>query len=159
MRSRWCRTLELREHEPLRALPVARRVLAVTVEAAQALVLASGGLGILALTVALTRTGALGLRYGLGWLAVSLLVLVMAGLGSSGVVAAVARQFRLTPTGFILLTVAGFLLLLCLQVSVSLSRLERTNRVLLRETALLAARFDELTRPGACGQDVQTRGD
>lgn len=125
----------------------------MTVEVAQALILAAGGLGILATTVVLTRTGALGLRYGLGWLAVSLLVLLMAGFGSSGLVAAVARQFRLTPTGFILMAVAGFLLLLCLQMSVALSRLERTNRVLLREAALLAARVDALTAVRGDGHD------
>jgi hypothetical protein len=104
----------------------------------QAVLVGAGGCGLLALTVSLTRRGLLSLRYGLGWIVVS--VAIVLGAVMLGLVHPLARAVGATPTGFMLGGVGVFLLLLVLQLSISLSGLQSAIRDLSEATALLEAR-------------------
>jgi hypothetical protein len=134
----------------------------VTGAAVQALLLATAGAGLLLATIWLTRRGLLSLRFGLGWLALSGAVMLGAVVGAFDLVRPLARVLRLTPTGLVVGGVAGFLLLVSLQLSSALSSAERTNRRLLQEVALLEQRVMQLElgqqpRPGTARRRAASR--
>jgi hypothetical protein len=107
----------------------------------------AGGLILLASTVRLVRRQYLSIRYGLGWMAVSLLAIVGAPLLVlfSGKVTALG----FTPTGFSLGVLAAFLGLVCLQLSISLSGVQRALQDLSETAGLMEQRLKELERDKA----------
>src|SRR3954454_16952833 len=112
--------------------------------ATQLLLSVAGGLILLASTVRLVRRQYLSIRYGLGWMAVSVLAIVGAPLlvlFSSKVTA-----LGFTPTGFSLGILGAFLGLVCLQLSISLSGVQRALQDLSESTGLLEQRLRELER-------------
>jgi uncharacterized protein DUF2304 len=112
--------------------------------APQALAVGAFGVALIAVIVMLTRRGALSLRFGLGWLVVA--VIVAASSVFLGVVAPVARFLHTTPTGLLLVGMSGFLLLLALNLSVSVSALQDAVRDLSESNALLEERLQEVER-------------
>lgn len=112
----------------------------------QALLLAAAGAVVLSMTVGLTRRGALSLRFGVGWLSLSCVVMLGAAVGALDLVRPAAKFLHLTPTGLVVGGVGAFLLVVSLQLSSALSHLERTSRRLLQETALLEQRVVQLER-------------
>jgi uncharacterized protein DUF2304 len=112
----------------------------------QAVAVAVGGAVLFVAAVRLTRRGLLSLRYGLGWLGVAT---VIAGASVVlGLVPPIARALHMTPTGFLLASVSAFMLLLCLQLSISLSGLQQSVRDLSEANALLEARLQEAPTHG-----------
>lgn len=105
-----------------------------------------GALALLCSTVLLVRWRLLSIRYGLGWITVS-----AAGIAVGPLLAALtpeARKLGFTPTGFAAGVFIVFLLLLCLQLSVSLSGLHRAIQDLSEHSALVEERLRRLERSG-----------
>ncbi len=117
--------------------------------AKQALVLALGGLAIMAVILRLARGRLLTTRYALGWLGVGALVALAAVL--MPFVGRIGRLANMTPTA-VLLTFSSLLLLaISVQLSISVSLLQERLRATAEAHALLASRLAELEardRPG-----------
>lgn len=111
---------------------------------AQLLLAVLGGLALLASTIRLVRRGLLSIRYGLGWMAVSLLAI----FGAPLLVLFSDRVTSLgfTPTGFSLGVLAGFLGLVCMQLSISLSGVQHALQDLTEHAGLTEQRLRELER-------------
>jgi hypothetical protein len=105
-------------------------------------ILMAGAAALMLLTVVLVRRRLLSIRYGLGWLAVSLIGFVGAPLLS--VFASRVESLGFTPTGFSLGIFIGFLGLVCLQLSISLSGLHSAVQDLAEHAALVEARVGAL---------------
>jgi Na+/melibiose symporter-like transporter len=103
-----------------------------------------GGFALLASTIRLVRKQLLSIRYGLGWMAVAVLAIVGAPLLVlfSGKVTA----FGFTPTGFSFGVLALFLGLVCLQLSISLSGVQRALQDLSESSGLMEQRLRALER-------------
>jgi hypothetical protein len=101
-----------------------------------------GALGLMVSTVFLVRHRMLSLRYGFGWLAISLIGILGAPLLS--LAAAQVKHLGFTPTGFSLGIFIVFLILICLQLSISLSGLHRAVQDLAEYSALTEHRLSEL---------------
>lgn len=98
----------------------------------------AGALGLMASTVVLVRRHLLSIRYGLGWLAVSL-----GGILGAPVLSALASRVSdlgFTATGFSLGIFVAFLGLVCLQLSVSLSGLHSAIQDLAEHAAFVEER-------------------
>jgi hypothetical protein len=108
----------------------------------QALIVMAGAIALMFSTVILVRRRMLSIRYGLGWLAVSLVGLVGAPLLT--VVVPQVRHLGFTPTGFSLGILIAFLGLICLQLSISLSGFHRAIQDLTEHAALVEHRLREL---------------
>ena len=107
--------------------------------AIQSLLVAGGAVAMFSIVFALSRRGLLSLRYALGWMAVStLLVLVAIAIGLIG---GVGKTLPFTPTGLIAVVGLGFLLLITLQLSISLSGHQEAIRELSEANALLEERL------------------
>jgi hypothetical protein len=106
----------------------------------QAWSIVAGGVGLLASTVVLVRMRLLSIRYGLGWLSLSLLAI--AGAPVLEALAPHVDSLGLTPTGFSLGTLALFLGLVCLQLSISLSGVQQV----LQDLAEHAAHVEQRVR-------------
>jgi Na+/melibiose symporter-like transporter len=104
----------------------------------QAILIESGAMLLLVSTILLVRRRLLSIRYGLGWIAVSLCGLVGAPL--LVLLSQQARNLGFTPTGFSLGIFIIFLGLLCLQLSVSLSGLHHAIQDLAEYCALVEER-------------------
>jgi hypothetical protein len=106
-----------------------------------------GGLAMFGLVFWLSRRQLLSLRYALGWMGVStLLVLAAAGLALAG---GISTSLPLTPTGLLSAVGLAFVLLITLQLSISLSGLQEAIRELSEANALLEerlARVEEVER-------------
>ena len=107
--------------------------------AIQSLFLAGGAVVMFSIVFALSRRGLLSLRYALGWMAVSTLLglaaIVIALIGGIG------KSFPFTPTGLIAVVGLGFLLMITLQLSISLSGHQEAIRELSEANALLEERL------------------
>jgi uncharacterized protein DUF2304 len=101
-------------------------------------ILMAGAAALMLSTTVLVRRRLLSIRYGLGWLAVSLIGFVGAPLLS--VFASLVDGLGFTPTGFSLGIFILFLGLVCLQLSISLSGLHSAVQDLAEHTALVEAR-------------------
>ncbi|PTL59909.1 DUF2304 family protein [Paraconexibacter algicola] len=110
----------------------------------QAIVSMIGALGLLSSTVVLVRLRLLSIRYGLGWIAVSLLGLLGAPL--LDVLSGEVSTLGFTATGFSLGIVIIFLGLVCLQLSISLSGVHRSVQDLTEHAALVEHRLRLLER-------------
>ena len=109
---------------------------------AQAVGIMLAGLVLLASTVRLVRLQLLSIRYGLGWMAVALAAIVGAPL--LDVLSEQVEEFGFTPTGFSLGIFILFLGLVCLQLSMSVSALNRSIQDLGEYSALVERRLAEL---------------
>lgn len=107
----------------------------------QLAVLMAGAASLTVSTVVLVRRRLLSIRYGMGWLAVSLLGLVGAPL-LSALSERVGSVF--TPTGFSLGIFIAFLGLVCLQLSITLSGLHGSVQDLAEHAALVEQRVRTL---------------
>jgi hypothetical protein len=115
--------------------------------AVQSLLVALGGVGLLVGVFLLARHGLLSLRYALGWMAVSLLLLAAAIL--LVLIGGISHSLPITPTGLLAGVGLAFLLVVCLQLSISLSGQQEAIRELSESNALLGERlqrFEERIR-------------
>jgi hypothetical protein len=116
--------------------------------AVQSMLVALGGLGLLVGVFLLARRGLLSLRYALGWMAVSVLL-----LGAAVVlvlIGGISHSLPITPTGLLAAVGLAFLLVVCLQLSISLSGQQDAIRELSEANALLGERlkrFEDQMRP------------
>jgi hypothetical protein len=108
----------------------------------QAAIVMAGAAALMVSTVALVRLRMLSIRYGMGWLAVSLGGLVGAPLLT--LLTTHVESLGFTPTGFSLGIFVAFLGLVCLQLSISLSGLHSAVQDLTEHAALVEARVREL---------------
>jgi GT2 family glycosyltransferase len=108
----------------------------------QAVIMMAGAVGLMVSTGVLVRRRMLSIRYGLGWLTVSLLGL--AGAPLLGVITAQVRHLGFTATGFSLGVLIAFLGLICLQLSISVSGLHGAIQDLSEHAALVELRLHEL---------------
>lgn len=108
----------------------------------QALVVITGAGLLLASSVVLVRLRLLSIRYGLGWIAVSLLG--MAGAPVLDVLSSQVEDLGFTATGFSLGIVILFLGLVCLQLSISLSGIHHSVQDLTEHAALVEQRLRTL---------------
>lgn len=108
----------------------------------QTLIVMLGALLLMLSTLRLVRLRLLSIRYGIGWL----LVAVIGFVGAPVLTLIVTRLelFGFTPTGFSLGVFIGFLGLVCLQLSVSLSGMHRAVQDLAEHSAHVEARLRRL---------------
>jgi hypothetical protein len=116
----------------------------MTILIRQAILVSLTGLGLVGLSLLLSRRGLLSFRYGVGWLVVGLM-LIVGGLGL-GLVDPIAKSLGVTPTTLVLVGVASGLLAICLQLSISLSGSREHIRDLVETIALLDARVQALEK-------------
>jgi hypothetical protein len=110
--------------------------------AVQSLLVALGGLGMLTGVFVLARRGLLSLRYALGWMAVSALVVVAALV--LVLVGGISNSLPLTPTGLLASVGLAFLVVISLQLSISLSGQQEAIRELSEANALLGERLQRV---------------
>jgi hypothetical protein len=108
----------------------------------QVVLIILGGVTLLGSTVALVRRQLLSIRYGIGWLAVSLLAIC--GAPALQLLATQVAAFGLTPTGFSLGVLIAFLGVISLQLSISLSSTQRVLQDLAEHAALVEQRLRDL---------------
>lgn len=108
----------------------------------QVAIIMAGAAALMVSTTILVRRRLLSIRYGLGWLAVSLAGFVGAPL--LGVFASLVAGLGFTATGFSLGVFITFLGLVCLQLSISLSGLHSAVQDLAEYAALVEARVGTL---------------
>lgn len=108
----------------------------------QAALVALGGLGMFLVVFELSRRGLLSLRYALGWMGVSMLLV---GVGVLLVlVGGLSESLPFTPTGLLAAVGLAFVLLITLQLSISLSGEQEAIRQLSEANALLEERVNRL---------------
>jgi len=107
--------------------------------AIQSSLVAGGAVVMFAIVFALSRRGLLSLRYALGWMGVSALLVVAAIV--IGLVGGIGKTLPFTPTGLIAVVGLAFLLLITLQLSISLSGHQEAIRELSEANALLEERL------------------
>jgi hypothetical protein len=119
----------------------------------QAALIMAGAAALVVSTTVLVRRRLLSIRYGLGWLAVSVIAFVGAPLLS--LFAPIVEDLGFTATGFSLGVFIVFLGLVCLQLSISLSGLHGAVQDLAEYAALVEARVGalEAERDGAQPED------
>lgn len=108
----------------------------------QALFVLAGGLALLTSTVRLVRARLLTIRYGIGWSVAALFAIVGAPLLE--VLSGVVDDLGMTPTGFSLGIFILCLGLICVQLSVSVSGMQRVAQNLGEYSALLERRVAAL---------------
>jgi Uncharacterized conserved protein (DUF2304) len=127
----------------------------------EAAILMVGAAALMVSTVVLVRRRLLSIRYGLGWLTVSIAGFL--GTPLLSVAASHVRHLGITPTGFSLGVLIAFLGLICLQLSISLSGLHRAVQDLSEHAALIEQRVRELEKepslehePAHAGGEIPT---
>lgn len=111
----------------------------------QAVIIMAGGVLLLLSTALLVRAGLLSIRYGLGWT-----VLAIFGVLGAPVLELLANrvsELGFTSTGFSLGVLIVFLGLICLQLSTTVSGLQRAVQDLAEYSALLEQRVRRLEPP------------
>jgi hypothetical protein len=111
--------------------------------AKQAIVLAFGGLVMMALLVRLSRRRLITPRYAFGWIGVAGLIVVGASL--MPFVGRIGKTVDMSPTGVLLAMSTALLVAITVQLSISVSQLQERLRSTAEAQALLARRLDELT--------------
>ena len=112
--------------------------------AIQLSLVAAGGVAMFALVFWFSRRQLLSLRYALGWMGVSALLILAAIV--LALVGGVSDSLPLTPTGLLSALGIGFLLLITLQLSISLSGHVEAIRELSEANALLEERLARVER-------------
>jgi hypothetical protein len=120
----------------------------MSVEAALAM---GGAVALTISTVVLVRRRMLSLRYGLGWLGVSVLGFV--GTPLLTIASGPVKHLGFTRTGFSLGVLIAFLGLICLQLSISLSGLHRAIQDLSEHAALVEQRLRDVEGRTDSGPD------
>jgi hypothetical protein len=110
--------------------------------AIQAALVACGGLGMFLVVFELSRRGLLSLRYALGWMGVSVLLVAVGVL--LVLVGGLSESLPFTPTGLLAAVGLAFVLLITLQLSISLSGEQEAIRQLSEANALLEERVYRL---------------
>ena len=110
----------------------------------QSALVALGGLGMFAVVFTLSRRQLLSLRYALGWMSVSAL-LVIAALVLL-LIGGISESLPITPTGLLAAIGLAFVLAITLQLSISLSGHQDAIRQLSETNALLEERVARLER-------------
>ena len=110
--------------------------------AIQCLLVAAGAVVMFSTVFALSRRGLLSLRYALGWMAVSTLLVIVAI--AIALVGGIGKSLPFTPTGLIAVVGLGFLLVITLQLSISLSGHQEAIRELSEANALLEERLSQV---------------
>ena len=118
----------------------------------QGLLIAAGGFGLLVLTAALARRRLLSLRYALGWVGVSAFIVGAAIL--TPLVTPLADQFSMTGTAVFLAAASAVLVLVCIQLSITVSGLHAQLRDVIEANALLEARVVAVEGGPAVGGDA-----
>lgn len=108
----------------------------------EAAIVMAGAATLMVSTVVLVRRRLLSIRYGLGWLTVSIIGFI--GTPLLSVATSQVRHLGFTPTGFSLGVLIAFLGLVCLQLSISLSGLHRAIQDLSEYAALIEQRVSAL---------------
>lgn len=121
---------------------------------AQAVLVMAAAAALMLSTFALVRRRLLSVRYGLGWLAVSLAGFVGAPVLS--LLSAHVDELGFTQTGFSLGLFVGFLGLVCLQLSISLSGLHSAVQDLAEHAALVEERLRQLELESADDAEAAT---
>jgi Na+/melibiose symporter-like transporter len=121
----------------------------------QAVIIMAGAAALMVSTTILVRRRLLSIRYGLGWLAVSVVGFVGAPLLS--VFASLVEGLGFTATGFSLGIFIVFLGLVCLQLSISLSGLHGAVQDLAEHAALVEARVNALEAEREAGEVEERR--
>jgi hypothetical protein len=116
-------------------------------------IMMAGAAALMVSTVVLVRRRLLSIRYGFGWLTVSIIGFV--GTPLLGVAAAHVQHLGVTPTGFSLGVLIAFLGLICLQLSISLSGLHRAVQDLSEHAALIEQRVRELEGEPALAREPE----
>ena len=117
----------------------------------QELVIALGGVGLAVFALLIARKHLLTLRYTVGWVVLAVVMTLSALL--AGFVEPLANAVGMTATGVLLALASGTLLLICIQLSISVSGLSSQLRELIEANALLAARVEELAIGEAPSQE------
>ncbi len=104
----------------------------------QALVVGVGAIVMFLIVFVLSRRQLLSLRYALGWMAVSALLLLLAIV--TALTGGIGSSLPFTPTGLISALGLAFLALIALQLSISLSGHQEAIRELSEANALLEER-------------------
>ncbi len=117
----------------------------------QELVIALGGVGLAVFVLLIARKHLLTLRYTVGWVVLAVVMTLSALL--AGFVEPLANAVGMTATGVLLALASGTLLLICIQLSISVSGLSSQLRELIEANALLAARVEELAIGEAASQE------
>jgi hypothetical protein len=112
---------------------------------AQAVLIALGGVLLLGSTIILVRRQLLTIRYGLGWSVAALFAIVGAPI-LDALADHVVRDFGFTPTGFSLGVFISCLAAICVQLSISVSGMQRVAQDLGEYSALLEQRVRALER-------------
>jgi hypothetical protein len=108
----------------------------------QAVLIEVGAVLLLGSSITLVRLRLLSIRYGLGWITVSLIGLIVGPVLTP--LAEQVKRLGFTETGFSLGVFITFLGLLCLQLSISLSGLHHAIQDLAEHAALVEARLRRL---------------
>lgn len=110
----------------------------------QAILAAVMGLVILITVSRLSRRGQLSFRYTLGWIAVSALG-ILSGLFVP-LAAPIADELGLSAAALVALLGVVFFILIAIQLSISISGLQKQNRILTEEIAILKNKLAETNR-------------
>ena len=110
--------------------------------AVQAVLVALGGIGMFLVVFELSRRGLLSLRYALGWMGVSVLLVAVGVL--LVLIGGLSESLPFTPTGLLAAVGLAFVLLITLQLSISLSGQQEAIRALSEANALLEERVNRL---------------
>lgn len=113
---------------------------ALSIAFKQAVVMAAGGVGLVAIAVFLAKRQLITVRYALGWSAIGLTVIVGSLLGS--LVPRLGRVAGMTPTAVLLALAVIILVMISIQLSISVSGLQRQIRDLVEQLALSDANRD-----------------
>ena len=121
----------------------------MTLSVLHALILAGIGLVLMAAAFLLMRRGLLAVRYGIGWAIIGLLAVLLSP--TVAILAPVASALGLTVAGLGIAVGVGFLVLICLQLSITLSGMREQIRTLAEFAAVADAHTRE--RPAAMEMD------
>ena len=108
----------------------------------QAIALVAISLSFMAIVYYLARKGRISFRFTIGW--ISLFMISSAGLLALPLTASVADKVGLTPAGLLAVLSTIFLLLICIQLTISISGMQERIRRLAEEVALMAHDLEKL---------------
>jgi uncharacterized membrane protein YeaQ/YmgE (transglycosylase-associated protein family) len=117
-------------------------------------IMMAGAAALMLSTIVLVRRRMLSIRYGMGWLAVSVAGIVGAPLLT--LLSSRMESLGFTPTGFSLGVFVVFLGLVCLQLSISLSGLHSAVQDLAEHAALVEERVRTLEAEQARSDGTET---